>query len=132
MSGLSAKVSSCGGEGALLGLGGEAFGGGAAFLVAFFARWKIGASFFTSSSGADDSPLLSESDIVAVGGWCCCVVFGGLSQSGLVVVVESCKSGRKEPVVQRQRGRLSRTVANGGEGKVNRWEGSAVEQTSIQ
>jgi hypothetical protein len=71
MSGLSAKVSSWGGEGALLGLGGEALGGGAAFLVAFFAFAKMGASFFTSSSGADESPLLSESDIVAVGGWCC-------------------------------------------------------------
>jgi hypothetical protein len=69
MSGLSARVSSCGGEGSLLGRGGEAFGGGAAFLVAFFALWKMGASFLTSSSGADESPLLSESDIVAeVGG----------------------------------------------------------------
>jgi hypothetical protein len=58
-------------------------GGGAAFLVAFFAFWKMGASFFTSSSGADDSPLLSESDIFAVGGWCCGVVFGCSSQSGL-------------------------------------------------
>lgn len=50
-----------------MGRGGEAFGGGAAALVAFFARWKMGASFLTSSSGADESPLLSESDIVAVG-----------------------------------------------------------------
>lgn len=58
-----------------MGLGGEAFGGGTAFLVAFFAFWKMGASFFTSSSGADESPLLSESDIFAAGGWCCC---GGL------------------------------------------------------
>lgn len=66
MSGLSARVSSCGGEGSLLGRGGEAFGGGAAFLVAFFALWKMGASFLTSSSGADESPLLSESDMVAV------------------------------------------------------------------
>lgn len=65
MSGLSARVSSCGGEGSLLGRGGEAFGGGAAFLVAFFALWKMGASFLTSSSGTDESPLLSESDIVA-------------------------------------------------------------------
>ena len=88
-----------------MGLGGEALGGGAAFLVAFFAFWKMGASFFTSSSGADDSPLLSESDIVAVGGWCGGVVFGGSSQSGLQV--ESCKSGRKERArKQRQRGRL--------------------------
>jgi hypothetical protein len=54
-----------------LGLGGEALGGGAVFLVAFFAFAKMGASFFTSSSGADESPLLSESDIVAVGEWCC-------------------------------------------------------------
>ena len=58
-------------------------GGGAAFLVAFFALWKMGASFFTSSSGADDNPLLSESDIVVVGGRCCGVVFGLSSQSGL-------------------------------------------------
>lgn len=36
-------------------------------MVAFFARWKMGASFLTSSSGADESPLLSESDIVTVG-----------------------------------------------------------------
>lgn len=66
MSGLSARVSSWGGEGAFLGRGGEALGGGAATLVAFFAFWNMGASFFTSSSGADESPLLSESDILAV------------------------------------------------------------------
>lgn len=103
-------------------------GGGAAFFVAFFALWKMGASFFTSSSGADESPLLSESDIVTAGGWCGGVVFGGLSQSGLFGGGKlQVRSGRKEPA-QRQRGRLSRTVANGGEGKVNRWEGRAVKQ----
>jgi hypothetical protein len=66
MSGLSARVSSCGGEGALLGLGGEAFGGGATSLVAFFALLNIGASLITSSSGADESPLDSESDMMVV------------------------------------------------------------------
>jgi len=106
-------------------------GGGAAFLVAFFALWKMGASFFTSSSGADDSPLLSESDIVAVGGWCCGVVSRRSSQSGLFGGGKlQVRSGRKEPA-QRQRGRLSRTVQSrtAEKAKVNRWEGDAVEQT---
>lgn len=64
ISGLSASVSSCGGDGARFGLGGEAFGGGAATFVAFLALWNMGASFLTSSSGAEESPLLSESLIV--------------------------------------------------------------------
>lgn len=93
MSGLSAKVSSCGGEGALLGRGGEALGGGAAVLVAFFARWKMGASFLTSSSGADESPLLSESDIFAVG-WCW-VVAVSFAMRSQVVVLRVGKSGRE-------------------------------------
>jgi hypothetical protein len=88
-----------------LGLGGEALGGGAAFLVAFFAFWKIG---------------------VVV--WC---LVG--RHKAACLVVESCKSGRKERA-QRQRGRLSRTVRSrtAEKGKVNRWEGQAVEQASIQ
>lgn len=64
MSGLSARTSSCGGEGARFGLGGDAFGGGAANFVAFFAFKNIGASFLTSSSGASDR-LLSESESMA-------------------------------------------------------------------
>lgn len=69
MSGLSAKTSSCGGDGSRFGLGGDGGGGGKAFLVAFFAFIKIGASFCTSSSGAEDSALLSESSII---GMCRC------------------------------------------------------------
>lgn len=64
MSGLSASTSSCGGDGSLFGLGGDAFGGGAASFVAFFALRKMGASFLTSSSGASDR-LLSESVSIA-------------------------------------------------------------------
>lgn len=77
MSGLSARTSSCGGEGSLFGLGGEAFGGGAANLVAFFALRKMGASFLTSSSGASDRLLsLSESIVGGVVLWAVVVVDG--------------------------------------------------------
>lgn len=47
-----------------MGLGGDTGGGGATSFVAFFARWKIGANFMTSSSGAEESELLSESDAI--------------------------------------------------------------------
>lgn len=63
---LSARVISCGGDGGLLGRGGEAFGGGATSLVAFFAFWKMGASFLICCSSAEDRPLLSLSAMVAV------------------------------------------------------------------
>lgn len=66
MSALSARTSSWGGEGALLGRGGETTGGGATSLVAFFALTKMGASFCTSSSGADDSELSESESMVVV------------------------------------------------------------------
>jgi hypothetical protein len=50
------------------------------------------------------------------------------------LVVESCKSGRKERSATSEREAVANgPVANGGEGqKVNTWEGEAVEQASIQ
>lgn len=69
MFGLSARTSSCGGEGGLVGLGGDAVVAGelGTFLGPFpFALRKMGANFFSSSSvgGADDSEDVSESLMV--------------------------------------------------------------------
>ena len=100
-----------------MGLGGEALGGGAAFLVAFFALWKMGASFFTSSSGADDSPLLSESDIVVVGGRCCGVVFGLSSQSGLFGGGKLQVRSQGASATSEREAVANGPVANGGEGQ---------------
>ena len=100
-----------------MGLGGEALGGGAAFLVAFFALWKMGASFFTSSSGADDSPLLSESDIVAVSGWCCVVVFRRPSQSGLFGGGKLQVRSQGASATSEREAVANGPVANGGEGQ---------------
>lgn len=71
MSGLSAKISSCGGEGGRLGRGGETTGGGATSLVAFFALMKMGASFWISLSECSDSPLLSLSSAMVRACRCC-------------------------------------------------------------
>ena len=64
MSGLSAKTSSCGGEGSRLGLGGDSFGGGKADFVAALLLAKMGKSFWISFSSCSDRSLLSESDMV--------------------------------------------------------------------
>ena len=74
MSGLSARTSSWGGEGALLGLGGEAVVAGE--LPNFFdgfplALRNIGASLSSSLGSAEDSDEESESSIV---GFCGCAV----------------------------------------------------------
>ena len=101
-----------------MGLGGEALGGGAAFLVAFFALWKMGASFFTSSSGADESPLLSESDIVTVGGWwrCGVVLVGRRKAAWRWKVVRQVKSQGASATSERE-AVANGPVANGGEGQ---------------
>jgi hypothetical protein len=121
MSGLSARVSSCCGEGSLLGRGGEAFGGGAAFLVAFFALWKMGASFLTSSSGADESPLLSESDIVAeVGGVVIDVVASRESRRRSWWCLRTRRSVQRHGQPNRERSRMAEQNLGRGSGKVAR------------
>ena len=68
MSGLSANTSSCGGDGGLLGLGGETTGGGKAVFVAFLLVLKMeyrgGANFWISLSECSDRSLLSESSAI--------------------------------------------------------------------
>lgn len=122
MSGLSARVSSCGGEGSLLGRGGEAFGGGAAFLVAFFALWKMGASFLTSSSGADESPLLSESDMIAE---VCGMLVGDVasreSRGRSWWCLKTRRSVQRHGQPNRERSRMAEQNLGKGNRKVARW-----------